>query len=354
MAKHLVVCCDGTWNTPDQVQDGKTTMSNVTKVALGVDARDLKGNEQLVYYDKGVGTGRFDHLRGGALGWGLSKNIQEAYVFLVRNFDQGDEVFLFGFSRGAYTVRSLAGLIRNSGLLKYNYEEKLDDAYELYRDRSNKTHPRSTEAQLFRRSYAREIRIKFIGVWDTVGSLGIPNLASISQISKLWTFHDVKLSTSVDNAFQALAIDEHRKPFVPTLWEQQEDAINQKLEQVWFAGVHTNIGGGYPDSGLSDFALAWMVNKAEECGLRVNVEMKPNALGEIRDSMTWYYKILGEVDRPIDQRRLDSEGKAIVTCEDIHASVLERFNAPGMSYKPQNLATYLSTHNTMQQRGRLP
>jgi uncharacterized protein (DUF2235 family) len=343
MAKRLVACCDGTWNTPDQVQGGTSTATNVTKVALGIAAKDENDIEQLVFYDKGVGTGKLDHLRGGALGWGLSENVKQAFIFLIRNYNPGDEVFLFGFSRGAYTARSVAGLIRNSGLLRRKNEDKLDQAYSLYRDRSNSTHPRSTEAQLFRKSYSHEIRIKFIGVWDTVGALGIPNLGSINLISNLWTFHDVALSSYVDNAFQALAIDEHRKPFVPTLWEKQESAINQRLEQVWFAGVHTNIGGGYPDSGLSDIALDWMIVKARDCGLAVNIEIKPNALGKIRDSMTWYYRLLGEVDRPIDERKPDSKLPTI-RCEAVHPSALERFNAPEVFYGPKNLATYLSKH----------
>src|SRR5262245_22335415 len=172
--KRLIICCDGTWNTPDAVKDGKACRTNVAKIACGVVMSD-GGAEQRVYYDKGVGTGKFDHFRGGALGWGLSRNVQDAYMYLVENFDDlADEIFLFGFSRGAYTARSVTGLIRNSGLLKRQYAGKLAEAYELYRDRSSDTHPRSIEARLFRRSFSNEVRIKLIGVWDTVGALGIP------------------------------------------------------------------------------------------------------------------------------------------------------------------------------------
>jgi uncharacterized protein (DUF2235 family) len=174
--KRLVVCCDGTWNTPDEVRDGKPCQTNVTKIARAVvTPQDTQGIEQRVYYHKGVGTSTFDHFRGGALGWGLSRNVQDAYMFLVENYDDpSDEIFLFGFSRGAYTARSVAGLLRNAGLLKREYANKLDAAYELYRDRTDATHPRSVEAELFRKSFACEVRIKCIGVWDTVGALGVP------------------------------------------------------------------------------------------------------------------------------------------------------------------------------------
>lgn len=346
MPKRLVVCCDGTWNTPDEKDEGAETSTNVTKVALGVAGHDARGAEQRVFYDKGVGTGRFDHLQGGALGIGLSRKVQEAYMFLVQNYDQGDDIFLFGFSRGAYTARSTAGLIRNSGLLKREYDDKLDQAYELYRDRSKASHPTSTEAQLFRKSFALEIRIKFIGVWDTVGALGIPNLASVHSISDRWEFHDVRLSSYVDNAFQALAIDERRKPFEPALWEQQPHAVNQTLEQVWFAGVHTNVGGGYRDGGLSDLALRWIVRKAQGCGLAFNgidQTMKPDALGELRDSMTWYYRLLGELVRPIAAPRFDPETRErLSTLETVADSADMRYRKDA-SYKPENLGAYLAS-----------
>jgi uncharacterized protein (DUF2235 family) len=341
--KRLAVCCDGTWNTPDQKDEDVSTATNVTKLALAVDARSADGGEQRVYYHPGVGTGAFDHLRGGALGVGLSRNVQDAYMFVVENYDPGDEVFLFGFSRGAYTARSTAGFIRNSGLLKRGNEGKLDAAYELYRDRSDASHPRSTEAQLFRRSFSLEIRIKFIGVWDTVGALGIPNLVSIHSISNRWEFHDVTLSSYVDNAFQALAIDEHRKPFKPTLWEQQPDVTNQTIEQVWFAGVHTDVGGGYRDSGLSDLALRWMVRQAEGCGLAFDagrLRLEPDACGQLRDSMTWYYRLLGQLQRPIAEPRVDpATGKPVITLESVAASAGVRWLADP-SYRPDNLRRY--------------
>jgi len=332
MTKRLVVCCDGTWNMPDQ-----PSPSNVTKVALALERLDPAGVEQRVYYDKGVGTGRFDRIRGGAFGWGISKNIWEAYRFLVANYQPGDELFFFGFSRGAYTVRSAVGFIRNSGLLKPEFADKLEDAYQLYRRRDDASHPDAVESELFRKSFAHEVRVKFMGVWDTVGSLGIP-FGPLRILNYPWRFHDVQLSRSVHFAYQALAIDERRRPFKPSIWEQHRDAKGQVLEQVWFAGVHSNVGGSYPDTGLSDIPLLWMVNKAAHCGLafdhtRLMAMVKPNALGKIIDSQTWYYKMLGgDYIRPM----------GTIASESVASTAQDRTKDPPSNYRPKNLLQYLT------------
>jgi uncharacterized protein (DUF2235 family) len=346
--KRLVVCCDGTWNTPDEVQDGKPARTNVAKIAHAVIPVDAHGTEQRVYYRKGVGTGRLDHFVGGALGWGLSRSVQDAYMYLVENYDAGDEIFLFGFSRGAYTARSVVGLIRNSGLLHRRYTRKLDDAYELYRDRSDATHPRLMEAALFRRSFGREVRIRFLGVWDTVGALGIPvDVPGVHLLNSRWKFHDVKLSTAVDNAFQALAIDERRKPFAPAIWEQQPEAarVGQRLEQVWFAGVHSDVGGGYPETALSDVALVWMANRAAECGLAADFDaaglaVHPDGEADLHRSMTFYYRVFGRLVRPMPRPRTDAEGRPIVTREKVLDLAVLR-TASRADYRPPNLLSFV-------------
>lgn len=160
--------------------------------------------------EKGVGTGRFDRLLGGAFGWRIKDKILNVYRFLMTSYEPEDELFFFGFSRGAYIARSTFGLIRNSGLLRPEFAHKLEDAYDLYRRRDNASHPDAVESELFRRSYSTELRAKFIGVWDTVGALGLPVGGLLQFINKRWSFHDVTLSSWVDNAYQALAIDEHR------------------------------------------------------------------------------------------------------------------------------------------------
>ena len=246
MSKRLVVCCDGTWNTPDQQQP-----TNVTKIALAVASADDDGLEQRVFYHRGVGSRPGDRIRGGAFGYGLSRNVRDAYRFLVHNYEPGDELFFFGFSRGAFTVRSLAGLVRNCGILRRSESRRIADAYALYRGRANATKPNGVESVLFRRSYSYEPRIRFIGVWDTVGALGIPvtGLPVARWLNRRWGFHDTDLSSHVDAAYQALAIDEQRGPFRPTLWTQQDHAPKtQVVQQVWFSGVHCDIGGGNPNT----------------------------------------------------------------------------------------------------------
>lgn len=345
MTRRLVICCDGTWNIPDRKDRGKVSPSNVAKMALAVAPHDGEGAEQLVFYDKGVGTEIFDRLRGGAFGWGLSRNIQDAYRFIVDAYEPDDEIFLFGFSRGAYTVRSTAGLIRNSGLLKREHSDKLPEAYSLYRKRDDASHPTAIEAQLFRKAFAREVRITFIGVWDTVGALGIPVGVPwlpdswLHFLNQRWEFHDVKLSSFVDNAYQAVAIDEKRPQFTPTLWEQQPHAEHQMMEQTWFAGVHSNVGGGYQDAGLSDTTFLWMKDKAEALGLAFDREyiernVAPNALGELRDSKIGFYELFPDSVRPI--------GLGPNANEAVHRSAVDRMEqADSPAYRPPNVTTYL-------------
>jgi uncharacterized protein (DUF2235 family) len=204
--------------------------------------------------------------------------VLNGYRFLAETFGPGDQIYLFGFSRGAYTARSLAGLIRNCGILRRENADRVDEAFALYRDRTSQTHPRALASQIFREMYAHDDdEIYFIGVWDTVGALGIPTelpgwewlSERLTGWEEMWGFHDTRLSSHVKFAYHALAIDETREPFKPTMWTQDDAAHGQTLEQVWFAGVHTEVGGGSADASLSDIALLWMVEKAKECGLAV-------------------------------------------------------------------------------------
>jgi uncharacterized protein (DUF2235 family) len=223
VAKRLVVCCDGTWNFADQ-----PSKTNVAKIALSVRPGSASGQEQRVYYHSGVGTLRRERLRGGAFGTGLSRNVLDAYRFLVESYEPDDELYFFGFSRGAFTVRSLAGLVRNSGILRRDHADRTPDAWALYRDRIER--PSGAAATLFRRSYARETPIRFVGVWDTVGALGIPVpdpawlRPAVDRFNRRWAFHDTELSSRVTAAFHALAVDEQRSAFRPTLWHQQQGA----------------------------------------------------------------------------------------------------------------------------------
>lgn len=321
MGKNIVICSDGTWNTPDQKDKGIISPSNVAKMALAVASCTNGGTQQLLYYDSGVGTHWHDRLRGGISGWGISRNILQAYYFLMEHYEPGDRIFFFGFSRGAYTVRSVAGFLRNCGLLKKENRHMVHNAYKLYRRRDKESHPRAVEAELFRRTFSRETPVHFIGVWDTVGALGIP-VSNLDLINKAFNleFHDVELSSSIANAFQALAIDERRKAFEPCLWTRQSDVPGQRLEQVWFSGVHTNVGGGYKDSGLSDITLTWMSDRARECGLGLDlaplqslgITIIPKWNGVLEDSKKFLYKIVPDYIRPLhatpaNQTRVSAE-----------------------------------------------
>jgi uncharacterized protein (DUF2235 family) len=275
--KRIVICCDGTWNRSDQA-----FATNVVKLRDALLPRSASGIRQAVYYQNGVGTrSLIDKLPGGVFGSGLWQNVQSAYEYVVRYYELGDEIFLFGFSRGAYTARSIVGMVRKCGILKPDGMERIKEAYDFYRNRQIK--PGDLEARAFRDQHAIAISdqppafnnvppVKFVGVWDTVGSLGIP-LGTLGKVfNRRHRFHDVSLSRIVANACQALAIDEHRRPFAPTLWERHPQAMTQVLEQRWFAGVHTSIGGGNADARQSDRALLWMMSRARSCGLEFDEE----------------------------------------------------------------------------------
>src|SRR5919202_2136476 len=166
--KRLVVCCDGTWNRPDQVSQGVAAPTNVAKVALAHAGADADGNPQVLHYEAGVGTRRGEHVLGGAIGVGLSRNVQDCYRFLVDHYEPGDELYFLGFSRGAFTARSVVGLVRNSGILRREERARIDEAYRLYRSPHKDTVPSGIAAQLFRRSYSHpDAYVQFVGVWDT-------------------------------------------------------------------------------------------------------------------------------------------------------------------------------------------
>ena len=300
-------------------------------MARAVAGKTTDGIPQLVYYDTGVGTGGWwDRYKGGAFGIGLSDNVKQAYTALGHEFRPDDKLFLFGFSRGAYTARSLAGLIGLCGIPKEdNLAEATERAFKIYR--SKKRHAEA-EAHCKKFSHTKGFLRKtpytdvhFIGVWDTVGALGIPVGIFRGIGRSRFGFHDVTLGSHIAHAYHALAIDERRRPFTPTLWLAQNVASHQQVEQVWFPGVHTNIGGGYVDAGLSDRAFLWMCLKALDAGLGFKAEymhlrVTPNYHGELRNSNRWGYRLLPPRTRAIGNRRKDKAAG-----EAIHYSAKERF-----------------------------
>ncbi len=334
--RRLVVCCDGTWKTAD---DKATT--NVVKMmdAIVPVVRDAGGREethQISWYGKGVGTGDLlDRLWGGAFGEGLGRNVRDAYRFLVQNYAPGDEIYLFGFSRGAYTARSVAGIIRCAGLVQKKFADRITEAYDIYRLPDPKGPDKDTAVE-FRKKYAHpDVRIKCIGVWDTVGALGVPIGRVLRMLSRhKHGFHDTRLSSIIENAFHALAIDEGRYTFEPSLFKDDPDD-KQRVEQVWFAGAHSDVGGGYPDPGLSDIALQWMAQKAASCGLVLSVDYlsdrtKINPKPENAPNDSRYIKFLPGNIRDIGR----------TPAEDVHESA--RGKVADAKYEAPNLREYLA------------
>jgi hypothetical protein len=264
--KRLVVCFDGTWNKADSVG----TETNVALLARSIHATtDTGGVLQCVLYLRGVGTSGLDITQkiDGATGLGIDDNIRSGYMFLAQNYVAGDEIFLFGFSRGAFTARSLVGLLGSVGLLKRQSLDLLGYAWNFYRERDKagksfaETQP---HAQL-----QDGVDVTFLGVWDTVGALGIPGPLFDTINHQNYGFYDTGLCPIVRTARHALAIDEHRSNFVPTLWTGDVPP-NCDVEQVWFAGAHADVGGGYYDRALADIPLVWMAQEAEKAGLSLD------------------------------------------------------------------------------------
>jgi len=260
MSKRIVFCADGTW---DSAQDA----TNVYKLFKAIPI----ASDQMAFYDDGVGSdgNPIDKLLGGAFGDGLFQKIKDGYTKIAHVYEQGDQIFVFGFSRGAFTARSLAGMIAVCGLPTAAFDNNLTDAaFQAYRNRD--PNQRAALLAALTAKYALfDAKITMVGVWDTVGSLGIPAL--IGDVDPLvYGFLDTNLHPDVLNAYHALSIDERRKEFPPTLWTPLVPPVpGQVLEQVWFAGVHCDVGGGYPETGLSDVTLSWMLGKAKNLGLQI-------------------------------------------------------------------------------------
>lgn len=337
--KRIVVCCDGTWSSADRKRNGKPAPTNVVRVAQTVAGADSLGIEQRVYYGPGVGSEGNWLYRwfAGATGWGLSDNLKDAYRFVVEHYQPGDELFLFGYSRGAFTVRSLAGMIFNAGVLKSEFAGRVDAAFDLYRSRSPLAHPDAVDAVQFRERFAWEDRtpIHFIGVWDTVGALGNPLLLHKSPLSRRVQFHDTQLGPTVRFAYHALAIDEKRRHFQATRWQRHPEAGDQEMEQRWFVGVHGDVGGGSEHEGLSDITFDWLVRQARRSGLMVgDTGTAPDVLQGPGRSRRGLYRLIPPWHRPIGADARHRHG------EVVDESAKRRWHDDA-GYRPPELGKFL-------------
>ncbi|MDX2427866.1 MAG: DUF2235 domain-containing protein, partial [Xanthomonadales bacterium] len=421
--KNIVLCSDGTGNT---MIKGRGT--NVWKLYEAVDLtahrwRQRKdggsalGKEQIAFYDDGVGSEQNKILKivGGAFGYGLQRNIRDLYKSLCRAYQPGDDIYIFGFSRGAYTARVLAGLILSCGIIRHDDlrgGRKLDElsklAYKKFRshfrlgtvkgqlaikaekkvlvavremeragneaseslsrkvdamraiaESANKKVEAAqkkavAETDAFRREYSisddvyapdGQVNIKFIGVWDTVAAVGLP----FKGLSKLWNlyvypfmFPDYVLSSRVQKGCHAISVDDQRGTFHPMMWDERgEDPESDHLEQVWFPGVHSNVGGGYPKQGISLIALDWMIHRAKEKGLKFikserdryrHLQNAHDKLYDSRGGLALYYRY-----RP---RNIGKICSTFGIEPRIHVSVFERIALGTQDYAPGNLPGY--------------
>jgi uncharacterized protein (DUF2235 family) len=383
--KRLIVCCDGTWMD----SDGEPHVpSNVTRICRCIkhEARHKRTGKtipQIIYYQSGIGSTAdsiYSKYIGGATGKGISEHIREAYSFICANYSSGDEIFLLGFSRGAFTARSVASLICTIGLLTptglgYFYQIFQDWEFQLKEGWSSSyptepwPHRPSINAPEYRRKLLEleltrpDIPIKAIAVWDTVGALGIPAFALFPQPpSRDYAFVDNKVDSNIEYAFQALALDEHRRSFMPTIWEKPSgQAWPRVLKQCWFPGVHSDIGGGYHNANLANLTLAWMISQLDELidfdhgyvaqQNRLSVErhekmgtpVREWGTGKIHDSMTFFFRLGGskvrmpgeycETDRKHGSGNLQATKRKLEnTGESMHSSVRIRMGRQGLGY----------------------
>lgn len=302
--KRLVFCFDGTWNTLDARCPTNVVLTAETVLPL---ARDGKaGKAQAIFYDEGVGTGKFERFGGGMFGWGIVDRLGDAYRFLTFNYTPGDEIFVFGFSRGAFTARSFVGLLRNCGVVSRSQAGRIGAAIDWYRERTPSKMPDSLRSRQFRAQVSPTVcvdegedewrqanivgyaagsapllKIHYLGVWDTVGALGIPTRYRLLKFfNRKYRFHDTNLSSIVEAGRHAVAIDERRQDFIPTLWsnidelnrlsDADPDSPSAPFQERWFPGVHCGVGGGGDFRGLSDQSLAWVWDGAEKAGLALD------------------------------------------------------------------------------------
>lgn len=329
----LILCYDGTWNNPDQEDNGIPAPTNVFKLYNAVDT----DADQLKYYHPGLGGegGLLKPLLGGALGIGIKRHICSGYHWLASHYQPGDEIYLFGFSRGAFTARSLGGLL-GLGLLdlsNVNAETSWKRVHAMYEARRLKQNIKKITRGWSTFHNGKSLPIKFIGVWDTVGALGIPDdLELLNFLDKpdSWRFHDNLLGDHVELGRHAMATDEIRSSFTVTRWSNKKPS-KPDINEVWFPGVHSDIGGGYAETDLSDIALNWMMQEAKSAGLEFRAGAIPDIEGKYKASMHNSFKGLFAKMR---SRPRNIPAVIPANKKHFHPSVLQRQEASPIQYSP--------------------
>jgi len=346
MAKNIILLSDGTGNSAAKLQ--KTNVWRVYR------ALDLSTGDQLAEYDDGVGTSSLRPLAllGGAFGVGLARNVRHLYAFLSRNYRDADEkVFAFGFSRGAYTIRILIGLVRNQGLVDPEYPEQRFqrevlnrwDAFRRERFRRLRRMPDEQTPLDVVKTRGLVPQFMFVGLWDTVGAYGLP-IDELQHAIDLYiypfSFSDRHLSSIVECAYHALSLDDERRTFHPILWDESDPHDRERIQQVWFPGVHTNVGGGYPKDGLAYVSLEWMVRKAKSLGLRfIDADFKEieqqasphDDLYNSRAGLAGYYRYS---PRPVTTLGHDTLNGVTIDRPKVHESAFARIDGGQVAYAP--------------------
>jgi uncharacterized protein (DUF2235 family) len=383
--KRLIFCFDGTWNTLDARCPTNVVLTAETVLPMAPD-----GKAQAVFYDQGVGTGKFERLGGGMFGWGIVDRLGDAYRFLTFNYTPGDEIFVFGFSRGAFTARSFVGMLRNCGVVSRSQAGRIGEAIDWYRARSQSRGPDSLPTLRFRADISPTVcvteeedawrqanvvgyvagsapllSIRYLGVWDTVGALGVPTRYQLlAFFNRKYRFHDTALSALVTSGRHAVAIDERRDDFTPTLWSNVDD-LNRRAgadpdsskapyQERWFPGVHCGVGGGGDFRGLSDQSLAWVWDGAQRAGLALDTtvgsrlfELSPDLRSPLspfdEDSLGLWQRTQTAVVNSV-WRRADRKGPTAF--RDVSYSARRRWKAvPGdlpekRAYRPSPLLPF--------------
>jgi uncharacterized protein (DUF2235 family) len=326
MGKNIIVCYDGTGN-----EYGKNN-TNVVHIFESI----LREDDQIAFYDPGVGTfsylGRYLGRRvgiilGKAFGAGLQQNLEDGYEYLMNRYEKNDRLYLFGFSRGAYTARALSGMLYHFGLLPKGSKNLIPYVSKMY------TSKNFGNAPGFKKTFSHECKPYFIGVWDTVGSLGFIYGKK---------FYNTRLMDDVQYAYQAVSIDEKRKKFPVSLWDEKNILSGQVIEQVWFPGVHSDVGGWYEERHLSDIAFGWLMDKAASCGLKLHPGwdnlLAQDATGKIHESRVCLWKIWKPVTRTISEGAL------------VHKSVKDRIEKKD-DYQPKLPSGYKVVSNATYDKG---